>query len=819
MIRSTVVLLLALLAAVSALASATTPAAASALASTTTPAAASAPTSAPTPTPEVTAVSASPAPMGLQRSQGPQSNPMHPAFVVLDETGAPAMASVRPASSETTCGACHDATYIHAHSDHWNDRVRATCIECHFEGGQIPRDPATYDEAGKMRREAIRISAPRNENCASCHGIIHEGQDPLSIPSDFGPRIDPASRKTYDLTLKTGAIISAQDVAGSYLNLRAKAGRDYPWDVHARRLVACVDCHYAPNNPAKGEVKQMKLSFLVEDPRRIPISKFLHEPDHRLAAAPCESCHDPLKVHDFLPYKKRHFAALECQACHVPRLMGPAAGTIDETVITVDRQPLVQYRGVERRHGESFNAAYAEGYSPILLPHRAPDGTTKLAPFNAIDTWFWADGPNGSALQTDVIVEAYLDGDSYLPQVLATFDADRDGRLSPAELRLDTTDKSDLVRSRLRALGVNDPRIRREVSFHSIAHGVQAGEQVQRDCAACHERQSRLNAGLALASYTPAGADPSSLSPPIDPGMGVQVEVGMDSQVEAGMGAQVEASGGARSSVVPKVSASLYVLGHSRRGWTDRLGFFIFIVTILGIGAHTLFRFLSRPARGARVRSATQRVYLYSAYERLWHWLMGFSILVLMATGLQIHFLGAWNLIALPKAVAVHNFFAVVLTVNAVLSLFYHLTTSAIRQFLPPKKGLIDNVAAQAHYYARGIFLGQPHPSPKTPERKLNPLQQLTYLALLNVLFPLQVVTGVLIWGASRWPHLAQATGGLTLAAPLHSLCAWFFLAFFFLHVYLTTTGHTVLSNVSAMIHGYDEIELKRHTATGGSNA
>jgi thiosulfate reductase cytochrome b subunit len=784
MIRATMAFLLAILAPIAMPASAAPPAPADK------------PVSASSPPPAVGQVSASPA------TQGPQSNPMHPVFVVMDDAGAPAIVSGRPASSETTCGACHDAPYIKTHNSHWNDRVQATCVECHFQGGQLPRDPAAYDGTGKLRREEIRISAPRDENCASCHGIVHQGEEPLSIPAGFGPRIDPASKETYDLTLNTGAIISSQDVARSYMNLRAKEGQTYPWDVHARRLVACVDCHYAPNNPAKAEVKHAKLDFLVEDPRRIPISKFLHEPDHRFAAATCRSCHDPLKAHDFLPYKKRHFEALECQACHVPHPQGPAAATIDATVIATDRQPLLRYRGLERREGESFNAAYALGYSPILLPHRGPDGETKLAPYNVTDTWFWSDGPNGSALQTDLIAKAYLEGDQYDPQVLAAFDADRDGRLGRSELRIDTSIKSDLVRSRLHALGVHDPRIRREIAFHAIIHGVQGGEQVQRDCASCHEKHSRLSAGLALASYVPVGADPSSQNPAIDPSIHARIRTDGDG-----------------SSILPESSAGLYVLGHSRRGWADRLGFAVFITALLGIGAHAIFRLLSRPARTAGVHTTTQRVYLYSAYERLWHWLMGFSILALMVTGLQVHFFGGWKLMALPKAVAVHNFFAVVLTLNAFLSLFYHLSTSAIRQFLPPKKDLIGNVTAQAQYYARGIFLGQPHPSPKTPERKLNPLQQLTYLALLNVLFPIQVVTGVLIWGAARWPHLARATGGLTLVAPFHSLCAWFFLAFFFLHVYLTTTGHTVLSNITAMVNGYEDIEIEPHAATGGSNA
>ena len=198
---------------------------------------------------------------------------------------------------------------------------------------------------------------------------------------------------------------------------------------------------------------------------------------------------------------------------------------------------------------------------------------------------------------------------------------------------------------------------------------------------------------------------------------------------------------------------------------------------------------------------------------------MAMSIIALMLTGLQVEFAGVRSVLPLPTAVAIHNFFAVVLTVNAFLSLFYHLTAGAIRQFIPPRDGLARQVAEQARYYAQGIFLGQPHPSPRSPDRKLNPLQQLTYLALLNVLFPFQVITGVLVWGASRWPRLAGAMDGLTVVAPLHSLGAWLFLTFFVLHLYLTTTGHTVLSHVRAMLDGYGESEPEARAEPGGSHA
>ncbi len=82
----------------------------------------------------------------------------------------------------------------------------------------------------------------------------------------------------------------------------------------------------------------------------------------------------------------------------------------------------------------------------------------------------------------------------------------------------------------------------------------------------------------------------------------------------------------------------------------------------------------------------------------------------------------------------------------------------------------------------------------------------MTYLAILNILLPLQVLTGVMIWGAERWPQMAEDIGGLSFVAPLHALVAWLFAAFLIMHIYLTTTGHTTLANMKAMVTGWEDV-------------
>ena len=44
----------------------------------------------------------------------------------------------------------------------------------------------------------------------------------------------------------------------------------------------------------------------------------------------------------------------------------------------------------------------------------------------------------------------------------------------------------------------------------------------------------------------------------------------------------------------------------------------------------------------------------------------------------------------------------------------------------------------------------------------MNPIQKATYFAILNVLLPLQILTGVLMWGVQTLPIIARPLGGLT---------------------------------------------------------
>ena len=203
----------------------------------------------------------------------------------------------------------------------------------------------------------------------------------------------------------------------------------------------------------------------------------------------------------------------------------------------------------------------------------------------------------------------------------------------------------------------------------------------------------------------------------------------------------------------------------------------------------------------------TTRRHFYSIHERIWHWLQAAGILALIFTGLAIHLPGLVPIVGFSTLLHLHDGVGFLLIVNAVLGLFYYLATGSIRHYLPRPQGFVESAARQIAYYGHGMFHGKPHPVEKLPERRLNPLQQIVYLIVLNVLLPLQMATGLALWAAARWHEPVETIVNLGVLGAIHTLGAWLFVSFLIVHIYLTTTGRTPLANLGAMVLGYENVE------------
>jgi len=194
-------------------------------------------------------------------------------------------------------------------------------------------------------------------------------------------------------------------------------------------------------------------------------------------------------------------------------------------------------------------------------------------------------------------------------------------------------------------------------------------------------------------------------------------------------------------------------------------------------------------------------IYLYSRYERFWHWLQALLILVLLATGFEVN--GAWTLLGFETAVAVHNYTGLTWLITFAFFVFWVFTTGEWRQYIPTTKKML----AVIRYYGYGIFRGEPHPFPKRKDAKHNPLQRLTYLSLAALLLPVQMTTGFLYWGYNSWAKWGFSWLSLEIVALVHLAGAFAILQFLVIHIYMTTTGHSLFAHIRAMITGWEEVQ------------
>jgi thiosulfate reductase cytochrome b subunit len=198
-----------------------------------------------------------------------------------------------------------------------------------------------------------------------------------------------------------------------------------------------------------------------------------------------------------------------------------------------------------------------------------------------------------------------------------------------------------------------------------------------------------------------------------------------------------------------------------------------------------------------------KKEYVYRRFERFWHWLQAVLIIFLGVTGFEIH--GSIRFFGYDQAVRYHNVASISFLVLIVFAIFWHFTTGEWKQYLPTWK----NLRAQLEYYIFGIFHNAPHPTKKTVLSKLNPLQKLVYAGLKALVIPVMVLTG-LLYMFYRYPQryevLSLNISGLQVIATLHAFGAFLLVAFFIAHLYLITTGHTVTSNLKAMITGYEAL-------------
>ncbi|MCS7203328.1 MAG: cytochrome b/b6 domain-containing protein [Thermodesulfovibrio sp.] len=204
-----------------------------------------------------------------------------------------------------------------------------------------------------------------------------------------------------------------------------------------------------------------------------------------------------------------------------------------------------------------------------------------------------------------------------------------------------------------------------------------------------------------------------------------------------------------------------------------------------------------------------KKVYLHPLPVRIWHWINAISFIILIITGAQIRFGDTLGLMSFETAVDIHSWLGFILLANYFIWLFYYLFSGKLfKIYIPPFWKPVDFIKRsikQAKYYGYGIMVGDKNPHHPTPDNKFNPMQQLSYLMIMILLIPLQIVTGLILWDPHLFSFLVELAGGIQIVSLIHTALWVFFSAFIIVHFYLATLGHTPMAHIKAMFTGYEE--------------
>ena len=204
-----------------------------------------------------------------------------------------------------------------------------------------------------------------------------------------------------------------------------------------------------------------------------------------------------------------------------------------------------------------------------------------------------------------------------------------------------------------------------------------------------------------------------------------------------------------------------------------------------------------------------KRLYIHPLPVRIWHWTNAVGFIALIVTGVQIRYAEVIGLMDFKTAIAVHNAVGFVLIANYFVWLIFYLVTDKIVVYHPElnPQAYFRKALKQIAFYGYGIFKGHPNPHHASAYRKFNALQSMTYQVVMMILVPLQFYTGAVLWDLNRFAGTVELLGGVRVVDTIHVVLFIAFVAFIFVHVYLTTLGRTAGEHLKGMLTGYEEVD------------
>jgi thiosulfate reductase cytochrome b subunit len=189
-----------------------------------------------------------------------------------------------------------------------------------------------------------------------------------------------------------------------------------------------------------------------------------------------------------------------------------------------------------------------------------------------------------------------------------------------------------------------------------------------------------------------------------------------------------------------------------------------------------------------------KKILLYPGWLRTWHWVNVLFFVVLIWTGVELHFARPGTAgLGFSRSRVLHNTVGILLTFNYLVFVLGNLMSGNGKYYILNFGKVSRGLLKQFRYYVWGIFRGEPHPYQHSIERKFNPLQKITYTIVMYLILPLMIISGWAVFFPDKIPTEILGVSGRLFYALTHTFLGYLLGLFMMVHIYLGTTGSTPL--------------------------
>ena len=184
----------------------------------------------------------------------------------------------------------------------------------------------------------------------------------------------------------------------------------------------------------------------------------------------------------------------------------------------------------------------------------------------------------------------------------------------------------------------------------------------------------------------------------------------------------------------------------------------------------------------------TKDLYLYPLWIRIWHGFNALFFILLLISGISMQYADNQTAVmSFDLAVATHNISGILISIFYLVFLVGFVVSDNKRHYKFSLDGLTGRLVKQMRYYSYGVFKGAASPFPISEDSKFNPLQQVTYVSVMFILFPVLILTGLSLFFPEIIIDDIYGVGGTLLTALLHATVG--FLATIFLVIHFMNRG------------------------------